>query len=428
MQPQPSAACAAFVGLDWADATHDLCGHARSAAHREFLRLDHRPAAIDAWVQRLRTRFNGPPLAGCLELHQGPLGSARRHDECLGRLPDQPRTVATYREVLTPRRATDDPPAAELQVELLLHHRDQLTPRVPQRPTMRALAPRVDHRQRLVGDQVRLPNRLPRALNNSCPHALQWFQEHDTAIVGDVLSRWPTLNAVQRARRATLESCFRAHHGRTADVITTRLEAIKHAGALTTDDGVIAPHPLRGQARVAQRRVTVPALAAFDPAMAPRAQAPPDCPCLDAWPGAGAVCAPRLLVACGAPRARFPSAEALHTYAGIAPGTERRGTQSGVHWRWPCPTFLRHTFVEGAAESRRHAFWAPVYDQQPRDQGQSHQAAVRALAFQWIRLLCRCGHDRTPSDASTSLQARHRRGSALIQTLAKSSRTTVKKP
>jgi hypothetical protein len=85
------------------------------------------------------------------------------------------------------------------------------------------------------------------------------------------------------------------------------------------------------------------------------------------------------------------------------------------------PPFLRQTFVAWAAESTRHAFWAQVYDQQQRDKGKAHQAAVRALAFTWIRILYRCWQERTPYDESTYLQALTRRGSSLIQNLAKAS-------
>jgi hypothetical protein len=160
---------------------------------------------------------------------------------------------------------------------------------------------------------VRLTNRLTRARKNSFPHVRQWSQEHDTALCGDFLRHWPTLKAAQRARRTTLEHVFQAHSGRSADVITTRLEAITSAVALTTDDGVITPHALLGHALVAPLRVTVYAIADCDTASAQRAQDHPACPWCDAWPGAGAVFAPRLLVAFGVPRERSASAEALHT-------------------------------------------------------------------------------------------------------------------
>jgi transposase len=409
---------AAVVGLDWADATHDVCIQAAGTTHREFLVLEHRPEAIEAWVQTLRTRFHGQPIAVCLELNTGPIVSALRTYDFLVLFPVNPLTLAKYREAFTPSRAKDDPTDADLQVELLLTHRDKLTPLSPQSPTMRALAQLVEHRQRLVGDKVRLTNRLTSTLKNYFPHVLQWFQDKDTTIFCDFLAHWPTLKAAQRARRTTLERFFRAHHVRSTDVITTRIAAIKSAVALTTDDSVITPNALLVQALVAQLRVTLQGIADFDTAIAQRAQAHPDFALFEALPGAGAVFAPRLLVAFGEQRERYASAEELQKYAGIAPVTERSGKKSWVHWRLQCPKFLRQTFVEWAAESTRHSFWAQVYYQQQRDKGKAHQAAVRALAFKWIRILYRCWQARTPYDESVYLQALKRRSAPLLQHLA----------
>src|SRR5215468_10118173 len=242
MQPQALDTFAAFVGLDWADAKHDIGLQAAGTERREFLVLEHRPEAIDAWVQTLRTRFNGQPVAVCLERNKGPIVSALRAYDFLVLFPVNPFTLAKYREAFTPSHAKDDPTDAELQVELLLTHRDKLTPLSPQSPTMRALAQLVEHRRRLVGDKVRLTNRLTRALKNYFPHVLQWFQDKDTAIFCDCRSHWPTLKAAHLARRTTLERFFRAHHVRAADVIDSRIQAITSAVALTTDEGVIPPN------------------------------------------------------------------------------------------------------------------------------------------------------------------------------------------
>jgi transposase len=409
---------AAFVGLDWADAKHDVCIQAAGTARREFGGLEHSPEAIDAWVHTLRTRFNGQPIAVCLELKQGPIVSALRNYDFLVLFPVNPLTLAKYREAFTPSHAKDDPTDAELQVELLLKHRDKLTPLTPQSPTMRALAQLVESRRRLVGDKVRLTNRLTSALKNYFPQVLQWFDDKDTPLFCDFLSRWPTLKAAQLARRATLEAFFREHHVRSADLITTRLRAIKHATALTTDAGIVTPNALLVQALVAQLRVTLQVIADFDKAIAPHAQGPPDFPLFDALPGAGAVFAPRLLVAFGEQRDRYTSADELQKYAGIAPVTERSGKKSWVHWRLQCPKFLRQTFIEWAAESIRHSFWAQAYYQQQRDKGKAHQAAVRALAFKWIRILYRCWQERTPYDESVYLQALKRRSAPLLHNLA----------
>jgi transposase len=388
---------------------------------REFRVLAHTPAILDEWVNTLRTRFKGQPIAICLELNKGPIISALRQDDFLVLFPVNPLTLARYREAFAPSHAKDDPTGAELQLELLLKHRDKLTPLKSQSPAMRALEQLVEHRRRLVGDKVRITNRLTSALKNYFPHALQWFHEKDTAIFCDFLTQWPTLKTVQLARRSTLERFFRDHHVRYAEVIDTRIQAIKSATPLTTDEGVITPNALLVQALVTQLRVTLHAIEAFDNAIAQWAQSHPDFPLFSALPGAGAVFAPRLLVAFGEQRDRYASAEELQKYAGIAPVTERSGNKTWVHWRLQCPTFLRQTFVEWAAESTRHSFWARIYYQQQRDKGTSHQAAVRALAFTWIWMLFRCWQHRTRCEEAIYLNALKRRGASRLHSLAQGS-------
>ena len=94
--------------------------------------------------------------------------------------------------------------------------------------------------------------------------------------------------------------------------------------------------------------------------------------------------------------------------------TERSGKKHWVHWRWQCPTFLRQTFVEWAAQTINKSFWAGIYYRQQRDKGCSYQAAVRALAFKWIRIIYRCWQSKTPYNEAAYLNALKRRGSPLL--------------
>jgi hypothetical protein len=73
MQRLPQEEFAAFVGIDWADAKHDVCCQAVGDDKREFSRLEHTPEAIEAWARALQERFAGYPVAVCLELNKGPL-------------------------------------------------------------------------------------------------------------------------------------------------------------------------------------------------------------------------------------------------------------------------------------------------------------------------------------------------------------------
>ena len=342
---------AAFIGLDWADAQHDVCLQVAGSDKREGKTLDHRPAVIEAWVTDLRQRFEGQPIAMALELNKGPIVEALRQYDGLVLFHINPLMLARYRQAFTPSRAKDDPTDAELQLELLLRHRDKLKPLMPQSPEMRALAQLVEHRRRLVGDRVRITNRLTSTLKTYFPHVLQWFPHKDTMLFCDFLSQWPTLKAAQLARRRTLERFFHQHHVRDEQRIHECLAAIKSAVPLTTDEGVMMPNALMAQALMTQLRVCLAAIERFDHAIAERAQRHPDYALFEALPGAGPVLAPRLLVAFGEQRERYGAAEEMQQYAGIAPVLERSGKQSWVHWRCQCPKFMRQTFAEWAAES-----------------------------------------------------------------------------
>jgi len=139
-----------------------------------------------------------------------------------------------------------------------------------------------------------------------------------------------------------------------------------------------------------------------------------DYPFFESLPGAGPVFASRLLAAFGEQRERYAGADELQQYAGIAPVTERSGQKTWIHWRTRCPSFLRQTFVEWAGETIPRSFWAGAYYRQQRDKGCSHQAAIRALAFEWIRILYRCWNNRTPYNESTYLNALKQRRSPLL--------------
>jgi transposase len=183
---------------------------------------------------------------------------------------------------------------------------------------------------------------------------------------------------------------------------------------LTQDDAVIAPNALLVETLVAQLRCVIHAIDQFDRAIATTTTRITDYALFQALPGAGPTLAPRLLVAFGEQRERYQHASQIQRYAGIAPVTQRSGKSSWVHWRYAAPTFLRQTFVEWAAQTIPRSFWARAFYEQQRAKGSSHQTALRALAFKWIRIVFRCWQDRIPYDESTYLNALKRRGSSLF--------------
>jgi len=123
-------------------------------------------------------------------------------------------------------------------------------------------------------------------------------------------------------------------------------------------------------------------------------------------------------VAMGTDRERFDAADEVATFSGIAPVTERSGQHTWIHWRLACSKFLRQTFHEFANMSRHQSPWANAYYEMQRERGKSHHAALRALAFKWIRIIYHCWKQQEVYDETQYLASLEKRNSPLIKWLA----------
>jgi len=405
----------AVIGIDWADKKHDVCVQDMATGRRRASQVRHRAEDLDEWARSLHRRFGGP-IAIALELSKGPIINALQKYDFFVIFPIEPAGLASYRRTFTLSGAKDDPTDAEFALKLLLSHAEHFKPLQPQSVEMRTLMTLVEQRRQLMNDRVRITNRLRNTLKQYYPQALEWFDRIDTRLFCDFVRRWPSLAQVRRARRTTLERFFREHNMNRKALLERRIKAIKSAMPLTTDEAVIVPHRLRVLTLAAQLEVMLECIKQYDAKIALLAPQHPDYELFDPLPGAGPVFTPRLMVAFGEQRERFNNAAEVQKCGGIAPVTQRSGQSTWIHWRWQCPTFLRQTFVEWAAQTINKSYWAGLYYHQQRARGCSHQAAVRALAFKWIRILYRCWKTRTPYDEARYLKALQDRGSPLLKT------------
>lgn len=405
---------AAVIGIDWADTKHDVCLKPSGSDDLEYSVLPHKTEAILDWVNHLRERFNGEPVAICIESRKIPLIHALMQYEFIVLIPVNPQTLARYRRALKPSGAKDDPTDARLILNLVRLHEDQFKPWYPEKPKVKALAQFVEMRRAFVADRVRYTNRLTVALKNHFPQALEWFEDKTTTVFLDFLSRWPSLEEAQKAKPTTLKKFFVAHNGRRTALIEKRLASIKSAVPLTNDWGANYPNQMWATLLIAQLSVAIKSIEVLDDEIQSLFKKMDDNKLFSALPGAGPSLAPRLLVAFGEDRSKFKDASAMTQYAGIAPVTERSGKKSWVHWRYACSKFLRQTFIEWVNQTIRFSFWAGRFYKTQRAKGKSHQMAIRALAFKWIRIVYRCWQDRVPYDEAKYLKALDKKGSPLV--------------
>ena len=406
---------AACVGIDWADQQHVICLQLAGSEKTESRELEQKPDALHDWVAQQRVRFEGSRVGIAIEQSRGAVIHALMMYDFLVLYPINPKALARYREAFRVSGAKDDPLDAELLLDFLRLHRSRLRAWLPDTVDTRRLQMLAEYRRKLVNNRIRHTNRTTSLLKMYFPQALDWAGELGTLQSCDFLEKWPALSTLQHARPSQLRKFYLQHHGRNLDLIEERLRQISTARTLTDDPAIVDALSLAVQAEAAQLRPIIDWIARFDQTLAQQFASHPEHQLYETFPGAGPVYAPRLLTALGTDRSRWESPADLQCYSGIAPVTEKSGKSCWVHRRLACSNFVRQTFHEFAAQSIRYSTWARAYYDQMRGRGLRHPAAVRTLAFKWIRIIYRCWRDHKPYDEHIHLKSLRAKQSPLLK-------------
>src|SRR5215472_4733179 len=195
---------AAFVAIDWADQKNFWRLLPAGSQRQEQGELDNTPEAVEFWAAGLQQRFGGRRIALILEQSRGPLVYMLTKYPHLVVFPVHPTTAARYRETFVPSGAKSDVSDTALLLDLLLRHRDHLRPLEPDSAETRLLQSLVEQRRQTVDEKTRQMLRLTACLKYHFPQLLQWFDDVSGPLVGDLLTRWPELRALQRAHPGTL--------------------------------------------------------------------------------------------------------------------------------------------------------------------------------------------------------------------------------
>jgi transposase len=409
---------AACVGIDWADGEHEVCLKACDGGPLESRCLKQTPEALSEWAHSLRERFGGRKIALAVELRKGPLIYGLMSYEWLVLYPINPKALSNYRGTFSVSGAKCDRSDAELLMDLVYSHRDRLREWVPEDERTRELRMLVEHRRGVVDEVTRLTNRLRSVLKDYYPQALTFAGDLKSEQALDFLTTWQTLEKLKSAKPPTIEKFYHQHGVRNKEKLGERLADIRAAKPLTRDHAVVKASVLKVRIIVGQLRVLLKGIADLDHEIEELFEQHPDRELFTSFPCAGPVLAPRLASAFGTDRGRWEGAQEIESFSGIAPVTRSSGQTRVVEKRLACPKFVRQTFIEYAAQSLKKSQWARCYYQGMRAKGVKHQAAVRALAFKWIRILYACWKERAPYSEAAYQAALVRANSPLVSRLA----------
>ncbi len=408
----------ACVGIDWGDKKHAYMVQTADGKKQDGW-FGSSPEEVHEWARGLGERFPGGTIIVAVEQGRGSLLYALMAYEYLVLVPINPRASKAYRESLRLSGASNDPSDAALIGDFAMKHLTELRVWRPDEERTRKIRLLCEQRRSLVDQRTALTHTLSATLKEYFPQVLQWFGDEASPYLREFLTHWETLEQASQASVDDITNVLKSRGRRKASAVSQELiEKIRVAVPLTRDTAILDACSMYARSFIALLDPLDEEIAKYDQAIAVEWADHPDRKIFDSLPGAGAVMAPRLAVAFGFERSRYDAAAELQQYSGIAPVTEQSGRHWWVHARWGYPTFLHQTFHEFAQASLPHSTWARAFYHEQRDRGAGHHAAIRALAFRWIRILFRLWKTGEEYDEQRYIEVLKRKQSPIVRRIA----------
>ena len=387
-----------FLGVDWAEAHHDVClldgqgkvlGQRRLSDSLEGMRRLHELVAKHA--QESEQVVVGIETDRGL-LVQFLLGSGYQVFAI------NPLAVSRYRDRHTTSRAKSDTGDAKLLAELVRSDRHNHRPVAGDSEPASAVQILARAHQNLIWSRQRQANQLRSLLREFYPAALQAFgghlQESDAIAI---LERAPTPAQGRSLSQAKIVSALRKA-GRQRNLATKaaqiqtclRAPQLQPPGQLAQayGSGVVATVRLLGQMNAE--------LETLERELAGHFEGHPDAEIYLSLPGLGITLSARVLGEFGDDPTRYQHPKARKNYAGTSPVTRQSGTRRVVQTRVARNDRLADACQLWAFASLRGSPGAHRYYQQLRARGQSHQQALRGLANRLVGILHGCLRHRQP--------------------------------
>jgi transposase len=328
--------------------------------------------------------------------------------------PINPKTASRLREALRPSGATDDAFDARAMAANLRAYGMDWKPLQPEDPKLQELRQLCRDEVELIAERTALVNRLQSALREYYPAALEAFEDWVAPSSWGFVIAYPTPQALHSAGQRKWEKFLHAHKLYRPELQQKRLDIFARALDFCGTKPTTAAKSRLAVACAKMLQTLQLQLNDYRTRIEELFEQHPDSGMFGSLPNCGKKLAPRLLAEIGADRVRFEDAEALQSYAGSAPVTQKSGKQICVFFRRACNKLLRHTVHLWADLSRHACPWAQTYYEAHRAKGHGHADAVRRLAHRWLKILWKMWQTGAPYDADFHAQNQTRHGSWVL--------------
>ena len=402
-----------LIGIDWAKDKHDFCLQS-PCGHCESGQIEQDDIKLHSWLNDLGTRFAGRRLSICMEAGRAPLLWRLEAHENVDLFVVNTTTAARYRKTFAPSGDKNDQRDAASILDLMRCHPEKVSFHRKADGQTRAMDQLTQARRNAVDRRTGVISGLREVLELYHPIASRLFEDLSRPMAMDFIKRWPDPSSLLKTRRETFVKFFHQHGSRSDELIEKRLDLIARANRLTEDPVILEVASMRMNDHVSQIETLNRSIKDYEQSIEPIFEDHEKSEIFQSLPGAAEKLAPRLLAAfC---MIDPQDAKQMQTMVGIAPIRVQSGHSKKTFMRRQCPKFIRQSFQEFAGCSVKYSAWAKAfYENHMKEKDSGAQAAKRALAFKWIRILVACWKNNTVYNEMKYIAALQRRNSPLAK-------------
>lgn len=379
-----------FVGIDWADDHHDISFVNEKGQELKRFRISNDPDGFLNLLSEVQNLDGNPQnvVFGLEKPHGLLVDFLLDHGYTV--YPVNPKSAERFRDRHSTSNKKDDGLDAFVLADALRTDLHRFIPLKPDSEIARELKGLVMDREVLIRSKTRTVNQITSCLKEYFPAVLEIFSnlQSDTAL--DFLMAYPTPEVLAHISFEEFKRFLNERHypwkmlGKTPEEFYQKVNSLK----LLKPDAVVARTKSRFMlVLLEQLRTLLHQVREYDRIIDELMKRHPDGDIFTSLPGAGEKLAPKLAAHFGEDRSRFNNFESVQRLAGTAPVTQRSGQWEHIHRRHACQGSFRDVLIQFAFVTLNRCLWARKYYDEKRKAGNSHAAALRALANKWVKII-----------------------------------------
>lgn len=380
-----------YVGIDWAEAHHDVCVEDVEGQVLVKGRVPDGIEGVERIHEMLASHAEAPSdVAIGIELDRGLLVAALVATGYEVHAVN-PLAVSRYRDRLAPARAKSDPGDARVLAEVMRSDRHLHREVAGDSSEAEAIKVLARAHQNLIWTRQRIANQLRSVLREFYPGSLLAFGDLASVDALAVLEIAPTPSAGRAVTEAKIRKAL-ASGGRKLRVIERSAEIIEALRAPQLGAPQVLEEAFGHQvgALVAVLGTLVKQIRELRSELERSFEAHPDAEIITSLPGLSFVLGARVLAEFGDDPTRYADARARRNYAGTAPITRASGTRKVVVARIARNKRLADACYGWAFSSLNTSPGARAFYDRQRAAGKTHHQALRSLGNRWVGILHGC--------------------------------------